>query len=101
MKLISHEEALKESLKDPEFNIAYKKIHWQTDISIILYHARKNQELTQKQFSKKYKIPLKKLKKIEKGEFKNIKLEVLESLFEKLGLYMYIKTKNFSEDLED
>jgi len=100
MKLISHKEALKESLKDPEFNIAYKKIHWQTDISIILYHSRKREELTQKQFSKKYKIPLKKLKKIENGEFKNITLEVLENLFEKLGLYMYIKTKNFSEDLD-
>jgi len=39
--------------------------------------------------------------KIEFGDCKNIKLKVLESLFEKLGLYMSIELKNFSENLED
>ena len=101
MKLISHKEALKESLKDPEFNIAYKRICYQSDIVIAIYNVRQIQKLTQKQFSKKYEIPLKKLKKIENGNFKNITLYFLENLFEKLGLYMSMKIKNFSEDLED
>ena len=101
MKLISHEEALQEALKDPEFNIEYKKICYHVDISIVVYRARKNQNLTQKEFAKKYRVPLRKLKKIENGDCENIKLKDLENLFEKLGLYMSIKLKNFNEDLED
>ena len=101
MKLISHEEALKEAFKDPEFNIEYKKIYYHVDISIAVYRARKNQKLTQKEFAKKYRIPLRKLKKIENGDCENITLGFLENLFEKLGLYMSMKIKNFSEDLED
>jgi len=101
MKLISHEEALKEALKDPEFNVEYKKIYYHVDISIAVYRARKNQKLTQKGFAKKYKIPLRKLKKIEDGDCENITFGILENLLQKLGLYMLIKFKNFNEDLED
>jgi len=100
MKLISYEEALQEALKDPEFNIEYKKICYQVDIVITIYNVRKGQKLTQKQFAKKYNISLKKLKKIEDGDFENITLGFLENLFKKLELYMSIKIKNFSEDLD-
>jgi len=101
MRLISYEESLKEALKDPEFNIGYKKICYHSNIAISVYRIRKDQKLTQKQFSKKYKISLRQLQKIENGEFKSITLEFLENLLEKLGLYISIKLKNFSEDLED
>ena len=43
MKLISHEEAIQRALKNPKFNIAYKKICYHVDISIVVYRARKNQ----------------------------------------------------------
>jgi len=100
MKLISHEEVIKESLKDPEFNIAYKKIYYQSDIAIAVYRIRKNKKLTQKQFSKKYKIKLKKLKDVENGMIGDMTLDQLENILEKLGLYISIKLKNFSEDLD-
>lgn len=101
MKLISHEEALRESLKDPEFNIAYKKICYQSDIAIVIYRIRKNQNLTQKEFAKKHKIPLKKIKNIENGIIGDMTLDQLENILEKFGLYISIKLKNFSENLED
>ena len=101
MKLISHEEALKESLKDPEFNIEYKKIYYHVDISVAFYGTRKSQQLTQKEFAKKYRIPLRKLKKIENGDCENITLGFLEDSLKKLGLYMLIEFKDFNENLED
>ena len=100
MKLISHEEAIKESLKDPEFNIAYKKTYYQSDIAIAVYRIRNNKSLTQKQFSEKYKIKLKKLKDVENGMIGDMTLDQLENILEKLGLYISIKLKDFSEDLD-
>ena len=101
MKLISHKEALEEALKDPEFNIEYKKICYQSDIAIAIYKIRKNGNLTQKEFSKKYKISLKKIKDAENGLIGDMTLDQLENILQKLGLYISIKLKNFSEDLED
>ena len=101
MKLISHEEAIQRALKNPKFNIAYKKINYQFTLSKTVYKIRNEQKLTQEEFAKKYKINCLKLMKIEFGDCENIKLKDLENLFEKLGLYMLIKFKNFNEDLED
>ena len=101
MELISHKEAIETALKNPYFNVAYKKTNYCFILSKTIYKIRNEQNLTQEKFSKKYKIDYLKLMKIEFGDCKNIKLKVLESLFEKLGLYMSIELKNFSENLED
>jgi len=100
MRLISHGEVIKQALKDPEFNIEYKKIYYHGDIAIAVYRIRKNKNLTQEQFSKTYKIQLKKLKDVENGLIGDMTLDQLENILEKLGLYMSIKLKNFSEDLD-
>jgi len=101
MELISHKEAIETALKNPYFNVAYKKINYRFILSKTIYKIRKEQKLTQEEFTKKHKINYLKLLKIEFGDCENIKLKDLENFLEKLGLYMSIELKNFSEDLED
>lgn len=101
MELISHKEAIREALKNKEFNREYKKNYYYIILARNIYNIRRSQNLTQEEFSKKYKINYLKLVKIESGCGEKITLESLGKILEKLGLYMDIKIKNFNEDLED
>lgn len=101
MQLISHEEAIQEAMKDPEFNREYKKIFYTSDIATAIYKIRKDQNLTQKEFAKKYGISKSTLKEIEYGNMTYVTFKFLEDLLERLDLYISIKFKKFEENLED
>ena len=99
-EMITHKEAIKEAMKDPQFEILYKKNHFWVELSKFFYNERKNRNLSQKEFAKMHEIKKKDVKKIEYGDFNTLTLLELSFMLEKLGYYLELNFKEFKENIE-
>lgn len=97
--MITHKEAIKEAMRDPQFEIIYKSNHFWVELSKFFYNERKERALSAKKFSKICGIPKRRLKKIESGSC-NLSLAELSIILERIGYYLNLNFKEYKEDVE-
>ena len=85
-------EHLKEQLKDPAFAKEYKALEPEYNIIRQLIHARKEQNLTQKELAEKTGIRQSNISRLESGEY-NPTLEFLKKIAVGLGKELHIEFK--------
>lgn len=93
MRLRTHEEVLREALKDPEF----RKIHEESELSYQVASAliglRIRLKLTQKEVAKRLGIRQQSYSELEQMEGRHYTVELLQKIAEVTGTELYIRGK--------
>ena len=80
VRLVTHEEVLKEFLKDKEFRRGYEEELEKLSIAYALVNLREQRKLTQAQLARRMRVSQPFIAKLESGEAKNYNLETLAKL---------------------
>lgn len=89
--LTSHEEFLKEQLKDPEFKRYYEEYELNYQVALALISLRIRLKLTQKQMAKRLGITQQSYAELEEMEGRNYAIELLQRIAKVTDTELYIR----------
>lgn len=92
-KLTTHEEFLKEQLKDPEFRKHYEERELNYQVALALISLRIRLKLTQKEMARRLGITQQSYAELEEMEGRSYAIKLLQRIAEVTGTELYIRGK--------
>ncbi len=91
MRLLTHEEVLKEALKNPEFKKLYEESELNYRVASALIGLRIRLKLTQKEVAKRLGIRQQSYSELEQMEGRNYTIDLLQKIARVTGTELYIR----------